>query len=72
MSDKNLKDLRKQVRNVVKEVLPEILGNELVKEIEYKLRQEINARLNLIDDRQKDIQSYVVRQSISPSIKTDL
>ena len=61
------KDIRKQVRNVVNEILQEVLSTELVKHIEIKLRNEMNARLNIIDERQKDIQGYMVRQSARPA-----
>jgi hypothetical protein len=63
----NSKVLRGQMRQLVKELMPEILQDSLLKEIELRLRAEINARLNLIDQRQKDIQGYVVRQSAIPA-----
>jgi hypothetical protein len=71
MSDKNSKELRKQIRNVCQELVPQILGSELVKAIELRLREEINARLNLIDSRQKDIQAYTVRQTSPVTIPLD-
>lgn len=66
MSNK-AKELRSQMRNVVKELLTE----ELVRAVEEKLRKEINGRLNVIDQRQKDIAGYMVRQSALPAIKKD-
>lgn len=59
------KDLRKQLRNVIQEILPELLTSELMKVLE----QKITARLDLIDQRQKDITGYMVRQSAPAPIK---
>lgn len=55
----NPKDLRKQLRNVVQEILPEVLTSELI----AALKKEINAYLDKIDERQKNISSYIVRNS---------
>lgn len=64
MNQATTKDMRKQLRNVVKELLPEILTAEFRAEILMKLYKELKARLDEIDQRQKDIQSYVVRNSM--------
>ena len=68
----NAKDLRKQLRNICLEILPELLASEAIKTVEAKLRSEMNERLNLIDERQKQIQGYVVRQSAVAAPKKDL
>jgi hypothetical protein len=61
----NAKDIRKQVRNVVQEILPELLASALIAEIDKKLTALVLKRLDQIDQRQKDIQGYMVRQSAS-------
>lgn len=64
--------IRGQVRQIVKELLPEILKAEITyairKEIgeQAKLRlddiaKEISARLDAVDERSKETQSYIVR-----------
>lgn len=58
----NLKQLRGQIRIIVKEILPEILTTEVVAAIERVISTKVDARLNNIDDRQKDLQSFMVRQ----------
>lgn len=58
-----IKVLRGQVRQVVNEVLPVILASELMKAMENRLLQYVKDRLDLIDQRSKDMQSYMVRQS---------
>lgn len=71
MSDKNAKDIRKQVRNVVNEVLPSLLQTEVFSELYVKLQREMNARLDEIrrdvatalermDSRSKDVQQYII------------
>lgn len=73
MSDKNAKAIRSQVRNVVKEILEEVLAKEMIMKIEQDLRMEQKSRLDQvfemvkgtlqrIDDRQKDIQSLIMRE----------
>lgn len=81
MSDKNTKDLRKQLRAVVREILPEILTAELVtashREYTAKLEERLDAiskhltdTLTAIDQRSKDMQSYVVRNLPAPPPKS--
>lgn len=65
MSNK-IKELRGQLRQIVKEILPELLSDAVFQSIESRLRNEMNARLNKIDERQEAIQGFVVRQSKSP------
>ena len=59
----NAKVIRGQLRQIAKEILPEILTNELVEFIRNELRQELLIKLNAIDERSKDIQAYMIRQS---------
>lgn len=72
MSDKNAKALRKSLRNVVQDILPSILTEELTAAIYKKLSAEMGQRMDIIannaretlstiDERQKDIQSFVTR-----------
>lgn len=71
MSESHLKQIRNQVRQVAKELFPEIMQQELYAMVEAKLRKEIMARLDKIDKRQADIQSFMVRQSAVPTKKAE-
>jgi hypothetical protein len=73
----NPKELRKQLRNVVQEQLPDLLKSELGNALHKDLSHIIQTRLNVvikniqetleqIDQRSKDIQGYIVRQSLNP------
>lgn len=69
MSDKNFKDIRKQLRNIAKELMPEILRQEMVlnamKEVQAhitRISNHINSRLDAVDEKQKEFHSYIVRQ----------
>jgi hypothetical protein len=68
----NMKDLRKQLRNVVNEILPEVLGDALVQANKADLYKglkswmdfttdNINKKLEVMDQRAKDVQSFVIR-----------
>lgn len=68
-----MKSLRKQLRNVVKEILPEIFTNELktaayqdvqvaVKKQLTGIETQITKTLKKMDERQKDVQDFLVRQ----------
>ena len=59
------KDLRKQLKNLVKEALPEVLSTELVQ----AALASLNERLDMIDERQKQIQSYLIRNTSTPEFK---
>lgn len=78
MSQKNVKDIRRQLRNVVQEQLEEILAREVFakmsEELEAKLRAVFGARLEAIndgvlsqlrsmDDRAKDLQQFILNQA---------
>lgn len=78
MSDKNVKELRKQLRIIVQEILPEVLTNELVatlsKQVTAKLEQRLDGisahliqAIKTIDDRSKDVQAYIIRNSSVPN-----
>lgn len=59
----NAKMIRGQLRQIAKEILPELITSELLNAIRNELRQELLIKLNAIDERNKDIQAYIVRQS---------
>lgn len=72
----NAKDLRKQVRNVVLEILPGVLTKEVVDAIV----KSVNSRLDKIEkdnkdsiakinERHKDVMSFLVRQVSKPDSK---
>lgn len=80
MSDKNVKELRKQLRAVVTESLPEVLKTELFKEVLTQvhkvntanwevLEKHIKDVLQSIDTRSKDTLSYLVRSATTPTIR---
>jgi len=73
----NVKELRKQIRNVVQDLVPALLQAEVGEALRKDLSRQIQARLDVmmeeirntlraIEDQSKDIQSYVVRQSLIP------
>lgn len=63
----NIKLIRGQIRQIVKELLPELLTEQLVESIRNELSSQLQDRLIKIDDRQAQIQSYVVRNSGVPT-----
>lgn len=67
----NIKQLRGQVRQIVKELLPEVLSVELMAAIEAKLIQQIKDGLAKIDERQRELQSYMVRNVNVPVAPKD-
>lgn len=56
-----IKQIRGQVRQVVKELLPDILKEQVIQEI----MKIVTDRLSQIDKKQRDINSYVVRNHAS-------
>lgn len=58
---KQIKQLRGQIRQIVKELLPEVLSEQLVQEISKHLSGQLREGLQKIDDRQADLQSFLVR-----------
>lgn len=81
----NPKELRKQLRNVVQELLPELLKKELTEAMFKTLMEHLNNRMDFvsasakdsiakIDERQKEMHSYVVRQinlAVAPATKPE-
>lgn len=76
MSNHTAKELRKSLRNVVQDIMPEILTKEITASAFKQLRTEIQFQLKQIDtdikkalkdmeDRQKDVQSMLLREMIS-------
>lgn len=70
----NLKAYRKQIRNLAQELLPEMVKDELFKALSAQIHAQVeqisaNVKFTLksIDERSKDIQSYIVRQSTAPA-----
>lgn len=61
----NAKIIRGQLRQIAKDMLPEVLTIELMEAIRKELRNELIARLEAIDERQKQLQGYMVRQSVA-------
>lgn len=57
------KDIRKQIKNVIQAELEGILSNELYQTLEKRLMDHLSARLNAIDERQKQLQSYMIRHT---------
>lgn len=64
MNTKELKQLRGQLRQVVKEMLPEILNMALAQHIHKDLATQLEKKLIAIDERQRDLQAYMVRASL--------
>lgn len=70
MSNSNVKDIRKQVRNVVQEVLPGVMTQEMyvklltsMNERMDALEAQVKAKMQEIEERSKDVQSYLIRSS---------
>lgn len=71
----NVKVLRGQLRQIVQELLPSLVTAEVKAKMHEELRIEVNKRLDnvtksvkdtldTIDQRSKDIQGYLVRQTL--------
>lgn len=69
-----IKQIRGQIRQIVKDLLPEVLATEVGNALHKSLTAQLQKRmdeitnhmkrtLDTIDERSKDIQSYVVRNS---------
>lgn len=76
---KQVKILRGQVRQAVQEILPDILKEVLAESFHKKLSDEAAGRLvlveelvkntlNKIDERSKDIQSFMLRAATMPEV----
>lgn len=69
MSDKQMKQLRGQLRQIVKELFPELVASELYTNLQKKnaesmdlIHKLVKDTLERIDDRQKTVQSMVLRE----------
>jgi len=73
--ESRLKEIRSALRFVIKEGMPEVLTQELVatayKAVTARLEQRLDGisahltqAIKTIDDRSKDVQSYMIRNSI--------
>lgn len=78
MSESQIKTLRKQLRNTVQDILPDLVKSELGESIRKELSKQIHTRLDVvvkeiqttlatIDQRSKDVQSYLVRATLNPA-----
>lgn len=63
MNSKEIKQLRGQIRQIVKELLPDILKDTLIAELHNNLASQLRESLIKIDERQKDLQAYMIRNS---------
>ena len=68
---KEIKQIRGQVRQIVKEILPEALQSELGSAIRRDVFKQLDAAvkqiqevLKQIDQRSKDTQGYLIRQTL--------
>lgn len=66
---KELKQIRGQIRQIVKEILPELLSEQLVEAMEKRLVGQLREGLTKIDNRQAELQSYIVRNAGVPTAK---
>lgn len=67
---KELKAIRGQLRQIAKEMMPEVLASELLLKLQEEQKARLNElakmvvdRLNEMDDRQKAVQSYIMREA---------
>lgn len=73
MSDKNFKEIRKQLRNVSKDTIKDLLTEEVYASLELRLRQDMVKELGIIqsdiaetlatiDERSKNVQQFIMNQ----------
>lgn len=78
----NAKELRKSLRNVVQELLPDLIKSELGNSLRKELSEQMKVHLDLavgqiqgvlkqIDQRSKDVQGYLVRQTLQPTVSQE-
>lgn len=67
---KEIKAIRGQLRQIAKDILPEVLAGELFVKIQEENRARlteiakmVNDRLTEIENRSKDVQSYIMRET---------
>ena len=79
MSNSTVKDIRKQIKNVVQDLLPGILQQELSKAVFEQvvstlkvqlaaMENDVKTSLEDMQQRQKDVLGYLVRQSTASSL----
>jgi hypothetical protein len=71
-NDKNVKQLRGQIRQIVKEMYPEIITSEIFATLQTQTKERMDVlhrlvkeSLDRIDQRQKDVQSLLMRELIA-------
>ena len=76
---KQVKLLRGQVRQIVNEILPDVLAGAMYAELAAALQKQlkdveaqVKETLIRLDERSKDIQSYLVRQSMITTNPADV
>jgi len=77
-NNSTVKQMRSQIRQVVKDILPEVLNAELMAALEKRMLSKVDGiaanvkeTLHKIDERSKDVQSYMVRQAtLTPPVET--
>ena len=73
-NQRNVKQIRGQLRQIVKEIMPDLLAGKALSDLHENANKQIGAKLELvdkyvkttmegIDERAKDIQAYLVRQT---------
>lgn len=78
MSDRNFKEIRKQLRSIVKEIISDVLSTELIAAVEKKVQVEVQKRLDSLfdqhvfamkqfDEKLRGVQAYMIRNSAQPS-----
>lgn len=78
MNDREIKEVRKQLRKITADLLPEILNDAFVKSLDKTVNANLDARLEEItkriaatleklDKRSQEINSYIVRNTVSQS-----
>ena len=79
MSDRNFKEIRKQLRTVTKEIITDVLSTELVAAVEKRIQEQVQKRLDSLfeqhafamkqfDDKLRDVQGYIIRNTSTPSV----
>lgn len=66
---KEIKAIRGQLRQITKDLLPEVMAGELFVKLQEEQRARltelarmVNERLDQIESRSKDVQSYIMRE----------
>jgi cell division protein ZapA (FtsZ GTPase activity inhibitor) len=74
---KEIKAMRGQLRQIAKEILPEVLAGELFAALQKEqaarlteIARMVTERLNQIEERSKDVQSFIMREVANKSAPT--